>query len=61
MTMLAKHLGPNGHVQPAVSTQLCEWQEQLGTPELRAAVAAMLFKQRDITLLFLEYNTEELA
>ena len=33
----------------------------LGTPELRAAMAAMIDEQRDNTLVFLECNTEELA
>ena len=33
----------------------------LGTPEIRAAVAAMTDEQRDNALVFLECNTEELA
>ena len=33
----------------------------MGTPELRAAVAAMTDEQRDNALVFLECNTEELA
>ena len=33
----------------------------LGTPKLRAAVAAMTDEQRDNALVFLECNTEELA
>ena len=33
----------------------------MGTPELRAVVAAMSDEQRDDALVFLEYNTEELA
>ena len=36
-------------------------RNDLGTPELRAAVAAMSDEQRDNALVFLEYNTEELA
>ena len=36
-------------------------RNNLGTPELKAAVAAMTEKQRDNTLVFLECNTEELA
>ena len=36
-------------------------RNNLGTPELRAAVAAMTDEQRDDTLVFLECNTEELA
>ena len=36
-------------------------RNNLGTPELKAAVAAMLDEQRDNTLVFLECNTEELA
>ena len=36
-------------------------RNDLGTPELRAAVAAMSDEQRDDALVFLEYNTEELA
>ena len=33
----------------------------MGTPELRAAVAAMTDEQRDSTLVLLECNTEELT
>ena len=33
----------------------------LGSPELRASVAAMTDEKRDNTLGFLEFNTEELA
>ena len=36
-------------------------RNDLGTPELRAAVAAMTDEQRDNALVFLECNTEELA
>ena len=36
-------------------------RNNLGTPELRAAVAAMTDEQRDDALVFLECNTEELA
>ena len=36
-------------------------RNNLGTPELRAAVAAMTDEQRDDALVFLEFNTEELA
>ena len=36
-------------------------RNNLGTPELRAAVAAMTDEQRDNALVFLECNTEELA
>ena len=35
-------------------------RNNLGTPELRAAVAAMSDEQRDKALVFLEFNTEEL-
>ena len=33
----------------------------MGTPELRAIMAAMTNEQRDNSLVFLECNTEELA
>ena len=33
----------------------------LGTPELRAAVASMSEEQKDDALVFLKFNTEELA
>ena len=36
-------------------------RNNLGTPELRDAVAAMSDEQRDNDLVFLECNTEELA
>ena len=36
-------------------------QNDLGTPELRAAVASMSEEQKDDVLVFLECNTEELA
>ena len=36
-------------------------RNDLGTPEIRAAVAAMTDEQRDNALVFLECNTEELA
>ena len=36
-------------------------RNDLGTPEIRAAVAAMSDEQRDNALVFLECNTEELA
>ena len=36
-------------------------RNNLGKPELRAAMAAMLCEQRDVALVFLECNTEELA
>ena len=36
-------------------------RNNLGTPELRAAVSAMTDEQRDDALLFLECNTEELV
>ena len=36
-------------------------RKNLGTPELRAAVASMTEEQKDGTLVFLECNTEELA
>ena len=36
-------------------------RNDLGTPEIRAAVAAMSDEQRENTLVFLECNTEELA
>ena len=36
-------------------------RNDLSTPELRAAVAAMPDEQRDNALVFLECNTEELA
>ena len=36
-------------------------RNDLGTPELRAAVAAMTDEQRDNALVFLECNTDELA
>ena len=36
-------------------------RDDLGTPELRAAVAAMTDEQRDDALVFLECNTEELV
>ena len=36
-------------------------RSDLGTPELRAAVASMTDEQRDNALVFLKCNTEELA
>ena len=36
-------------------------RNDLGTPELRAAVASMSEEQNDNVLVFLECNTEELA
>ena len=36
-------------------------RNDLGTPELRAAVASMNEEQKDDALFFLECNTEELA
>ena len=36
-------------------------RNNLGTPELRAAVASMSEEQKDDTLVFLKCNTEELA
>ena len=36
-------------------------RNDLGTPELRAAVASMSEEQKDNVLVFLECNTEELA
>ena len=36
-------------------------RNNLGTPELRAAIASMTEEQKDDTLVFLECNTEELA
>ena len=36
-------------------------RSDLGTPELRAAVAAMTDEQRDNALVFLECSTEELV
>ena len=36
-------------------------RNDLGTPELRAAVAVMTDEQRDNALVFLECNTEELT
>ena len=36
-------------------------RNDLGTPELRAAVASMNEEQKDNALIFLECNTEELA
>ena len=36
-------------------------RNNLGTPELRAAMVAMTDEQRDDALVFLECNTEELA
>ena len=36
-------------------------RNNLGTPELRAAVASMSEEQKDDALVFLECNTEELA
>ena len=36
-------------------------RNNLGTPELRAAVASMNEEQKDDALVFLECNTEELA
>ena len=36
-------------------------RNNLGTPELRAAVASMSEKQKDDALVFLKCNTEELA
>ena len=36
-------------------------RNNLGTPELRAAVASISEEQKDNTLVFLECNTEELA
>ena len=36
-------------------------RNNLGTPELRAAVASMSEEQKDDALIFLECNTEELA
>ena len=36
-------------------------RNDLGTPELRAAVASMSEEQKDDALVFLECNTEELA
>ena len=36
-------------------------RNNLGTPELRAAVASMSEEQKDNALIFLECNTEELA
>ena len=36
-------------------------RNDLGTPELRAAVASMSEEQKDDVLVFLECNTEELA
>ena len=36
-------------------------QEDLGTPKLRAVVAALTREQRDNTICFLECSTEELA
>ena len=52
--------------QMALSNQLTlcnilNGRNDLGTPELRAAVAAMSDEQRDNALVFLECNTEELA
>ena len=35
-------------------------RNNLGTPEFSAAMAAMTDEQRDNTLVFLEFNTEEL-
>ena len=35
-------------------------QNDLGTPEIRAAVASMIEKKKDYVLVFLKYNTEEL-
>ena len=36
-------------------------RNDLGTPELRAAIASMSEEQKDNVLVFLECNTEELA
>ena len=36
-------------------------RNDLGTPELRAAIASMSEEQKDDALIFLECNTEELA
>ena len=36
-------------------------RNNLGTPELKDGVAAITDQQRDYTLVFLEFNTEELA
>ena len=36
-------------------------RNDLGTPELRAAVASMSEEQKDNVLVFLEFKTEELA
>ena len=36
-------------------------RNNLGTPELRAAVASMSEEQKDDALVFLECNTDELA
>ena len=36
-------------------------RKNLGSPELRAAVASMTEEQKDESLVFLECNTEELA
>ena len=36
-------------------------RKNLGTPELRAAVASLSEEQKDDTLVFLKCNTEELA
>ena len=40
---------------------ILNFRNDLGTPELRAVVAAMMDEQRDNTLVLLECNTEELA
>ena len=50
---------------PCLTNLLCviylNSRNSLGTPELRAAMAAMTDEQRYITLMFLECNTEKLA
>ena len=61
MATLPKTSRSNGPIQPAYSAQHSNGRSDLGTPELRAAVATMTDEQRDNALVFLEYNTEELA
>ena len=40
---------------------ILERRNNLGTPELRAAIVSMTEEQKDDTLVFLKCNTEELA
>ena len=65
-TILQWHYWKNIWDQMALFNQLTlhnilNGRSNLGTPKLRAAVAAMKDEQRDNTLVFLKCYTEELA